>query len=208
MDETWGLVVLKEAADPVIAVDLDRTLVDDDGNLIPGAKDALNYLRESGWKIIIWTARPDLDDVRETLKKHGLPYDHINENPDKDKTDPSRKIYFNVTVDDKAVAFDGDWKKSVAELDRRRALWQLQGETKAQVRLLSVEKGDAQTVGVFALENGIVVEKSGGRSRAVENLLKSGIETDEGVVRPSEGSRFLRAMMEELQGTYLWAEIC
>ena len=137
MGEARRIVVARTGEGiPTVAVDVDRTLIDDDENLIPGAKEALNYLRAQGWKVILWTSRADLDHVKELCKKYGLEYDHLNENPEADQREYTRKIRFNATVDDKAVPFNGEWPPVVSELDRRRDLWRLDGMTKATVNLM------------------------------------------------------------------------
>ncbi len=202
-----GLFVMKEDRSPVVAVDFDRTISDDKGNLLPDAKASIQRLKEAGWTIIIWTARPDLEYVRSYLRQNEIPYDHINENPDGDKGDYSRKIRFDATVDDKAVPFDGDWKKAFSELERRRAMWQLDGETKS-VRLMGLDgEGKERQVALFSLEGGKVVEKSGVQSRAIETLVKTGVALEGEIVYPSDGTKFLKGLTE-LQGSYLWAEFC
>jgi hypothetical protein len=207
MGKTRRVVVEKQGAEaPVIGVDCDLTLVDENENLIPGAKEALIYLKSTGWKIIIWTHRSDLAQTRNLLERHGIPFDHINEDPDTDAKDYSRKIFFNATVDDKAVAFDGDWQKTIAELDRRRSMWKIDGETKSSVKLMVADReGKVAPIAIFDFENGLVVERMGSKSSIVGDILKNGVELDDRIVRPDEGRDFLKALLG-LQGTYLWAE--
>jgi hypothetical protein len=206
MDEARGTLV-KEAADPVVAVDFDLTIQDREGNLIAGAKDTINHLKSTGWKIIIWTGNPDLDYVREFLKKHEIQYDHINENPDHDKGQHTRKIFFNATVDDRAVPFDGDWTRALVELEHRRDLWRLEGTTKCIVKVMVADReGDVQCIAEFALKDDCAVQVSGKPSRVIRDMIENGINTDDGIVHPDEGVEFLKALMG-LQGTYLWAEI-
>ena len=85
-----------ETRPPILAVDLDGTIIDEDTEeLIPGALDALRKLQKIGWKIVIWTARGDAPDyVPKLVKRLGIPCDDINENI-KGLADKSRKIYFD-----------------------------------------------------------------------------------------------------------------
>lgn len=69
MGQTRGIVVEKDdAREPTVGVDYDLTLVDGDGKPLPGAKAAMDALKKTGWKIIVWTARTDLPNVEETWK--------------------------------------------------------------------------------------------------------------------------------------------
>lgn len=206
MDAARGTLV-KDAADPVVAVDFDLTIQDREGNPLSGAKDTINHLKSTGWKVIIWTSNPDLDYVREFLKKHGIQYDHINENPDSDKGQHTRKIFFNATVDDRAVPFDGDWTRALVELEHRRDLWRLEGATKSVVKVMVADReGKIECVAKFTAHNGRAVQIDNNRSRVAREMVEHGISTDDGVVLPEDGINFLKALLG-LQGTYLWAEI-
>lgn len=174
---------------------------------MPGAREAMKYLKETGWKIVIWTARHDLDHVRDILMHEGVPFDHINEEPETDANNYSRKIRADVFVDDKSFQFDGDWAKAISELDRRRSMWKLDGETKAEVKVLYADReGKVKSLAVFGVEGGRVVEKSGTQNPFVKDMIETGVEEDGKFVRPDAGIRFLKALMG-LQGTYLWAEV-
>lgn len=74
-----------------IAIDFDGVLADYSkgyqgkdvfGTPIPGADNATKVLKENGWRIIIYTTRPNTDALRKWLKENGITYDYINENPD------------------------------------------------------------------------------------------------------------------------------
>lgn len=188
---------------PTVAVDFDYTIADDDGNLLPGAVEALNYLHKTGWRVVIWTAREDLDFVREFLDEYGIPFDYVNENPDGDTG--SRKIFFHATVDDRAVAFDGDWARALAELERRRSIWHIQGATKS-VRVMEAGRDGVFEVASFRLEGGRAVETTGSTSEIIKDMLESGLDVGDGVVSPESGKEFLKALLD-LQGTYLWTEV-
>lgn len=202
------VVVLKEAESPTVAVDVDLTLIDEKENLLSGAKEGMNYLHSTGWKIILWTRRTDLDHVKELLTRYEIPFDHINENPEEDKAGFSRKIFFHATVDDKAVPFDGDWTKAISELDHRRAMWKLEGETKAQVKIMTSDReGNTKALAVFGLREGKAVEVSGAKDSLTKELVEKGVRADNGVILPGAGAKFLKALIESVQGTYLWAEV-
>lgn len=209
MGEARGLVVIsKEAEIPTVAVDVDLTIIDENEKLVPGAKSALIFLRETGWKIILWTCRTDLDHVKELLTKQGIPFDHINENPDGDRGEFSRKIFFHATVDDKAVPFEGDWTKAVSDLEHRRSLWMLEGETKAKVKIMvSDREGKSKALAVFGLEGGKAVEMSGAKDPVTRELIERGVSDDRGFIHPNSGLEFLKALITGVQGTYLWAEV-
>lgn len=208
MGEARGLVVIRKEADiPTVAVDVDLTLLDAQENILPGARAAMEYLRSTGWKIILWTCRTDLDHIKEVLTRGGVPFDHINENPDEDTGEFSRKIFFNATVDDKAISFDGNWAKAVAELDHRRSFWKLEGGTKATVKIMVADgEGKTKSLAVFGLEKGKAVEMSGARDPVTRELVERGVAADKGFILPTAGTEFLKALLG-IQGTYLWAEI-
>lgn len=200
------MVEKDDAREPTVGVDYDLTLVDGDGKPLPGAKAAMDALKKTGWKIIVWTARTDLPNVEETLRREKIPFDHVNENPEADAGEHSRKIFADAFVDDKGVEFTGDWGRVIAELERRRALWRLSGETKSKVRLMMMEKDGPVEIAVFGVKNGEAIEETWSRSRVVQEMVERGVRDDDGPVLPREGSRFLKALMG-FQGTYLWAEI-
>jgi len=185
----------------VAAIDFDDTLVsENDGKMIPGAREALTYLKKAGWRIVIWTHRSDLDKVEAALKKFKIPYDHINEDPEHDGPGASRKVYFNVTVDDKAIPFNGNWANVVNEMENRRG-----GKSKlGKVSVMSA-KGEAP-LAVFSIHGDTVVEETGTTNKAVSAMMAEGIESENGeTVFPGDGEIFLKAL-SQLRGTYLWAE--
>lgn len=207
MDTARGTLVKDAPPDPVVAVDFDRTIMDDEGRLISGAKESLAHLKSTGWKIIIWTGNPDLDRVKEFLQQNEIPYDHINENPDTDKKMPTRKVFFNATVDDKAVPFEGDWRRALTELEHRRDLWRLDGTTKSIIKIKTADReGRVETLAAFALQEGRAIQVSGNSTAVIRELAEHGLEGEDGVVRPEHGLDFMKALLG-LQGTYLWAEL-
>lgn len=174
----------------VAAIDFDDTLVSGNGReMYPGAKEALTYLKRGGWKIIVWTHNDDLDHVEKTLKKFGIPYDEIK-----------KKIYFTVMVDNKALAFNGNWANIVNEMENRRG-----GNGKiGKVSVMSTK--DERPLAVFSIREGVVVEETGTTNKAISAMMGEGIESEMGeTVFPGDGEVFLKAL-SQLRGTYLWAE--
>jgi hypothetical protein len=116
------LTDLKRAADrkPSVAIDLDGTLAENyekfDANKIgdprTGAADVLREFQRRGYRIIIWTVRNNPSLIESWCDQHGIPFDHINENPDQ-PPNSSRKVYADVYVDDRAI----DGRKGWDELE-------------------------------------------------------------------------------------------
>lgn len=98
----------------ILALDVDGTLlhydgckgVDEFGPVLRGMINELNSLRDNGWKIVIWTCRPDTPALRRHLEEQEVPFDHVNEHPWNGPDNP-RKIHADVYADDKGLAFDG-----------------------------------------------------------------------------------------------------
>ena len=71
----------------------------------------MEALREIGWTIIIFTTRLEVDKIRSYLMANGIPFDHINYNPDNFALDcHPNKVIASVYIDDRAIAFDGKWQ--------------------------------------------------------------------------------------------------
>ena len=85
------------------------------GKPIPKAKESLQKLKERGYIIIIWTTRNNKEEIAYYLKKLGIPFDYINENPFQ-PPDCSNKIYADCYVDDKAIEFRGDWQEVLGKI--------------------------------------------------------------------------------------------
>lgn len=109
---------------PTVCIDLDGVIADyskgwqgDEyfGEPITGVKEALQKLKDKGWKVIVWTARKKKDLVRGYLNKHKIPFDSINENGK-----PSAKVY----VDDRALPFNGDWSDEFVNKILKFRRWQ------------------------------------------------------------------------------------
>lgn len=108
---------------PIVAIDFDNTIVDwvDENNCVlkRGAVAAIQRLRDRNCFITIHTCRigigkqnGDLDtvvsEIRRILDEFGVPYDSIH---------LGTKVIADVYIDDRAVAFRGDWGKAVAETE-------------------------------------------------------------------------------------------
>jgi len=108
-----------------ICIDLDGVIHKyskgyDDGTLYdiptPGAIDFINNLKEQGYTVYIFTARLldfkdfnlALKQIESWLEKYKVPYDHIT----------CLKVPADAYIDDRAVHFDGDWKKAQKDLNK------------------------------------------------------------------------------------------
>lgn len=89
----------------VVAIDFDHTLVDYDEPL-PGAKEALQKLRDAGHKILIHSCNNE-EWIRRILNTYEMPYDYIWD---------GGKPVCHAYVDDRAIAFSGDWDATLAEI--------------------------------------------------------------------------------------------
>lgn len=120
---TKGWRVLKSHSVPTVAVDLDGTICEYSGwegeevfgDVRPGAREALGELRRQGWRIIVFTTRGDQRKVSEYLESEGVPYDHVNYNPDQPQGS-SGKIIADRYVDDRAVDATVPWDEILEEV--------------------------------------------------------------------------------------------
>jgi len=94
----------------IAAVDFDGTIVENRypevGKTRPNAKEGMQFLRDQGFSIVIWTCR-DQDgqrEAREFLDARGIPYDYVNENDPRVKSfipvPPYPKVYASLYIDD------------------------------------------------------------------------------------------------------------
>jgi 2'-5' RNA ligase len=107
-------------------IDLDDTLATENedgsiGNLMEGAKEALNTLKQNGWNIVVYSYRSNVDEdnVKEFLDKNNLTYDSIF----------IGKPLYQVLVDDRAIQFKNNWKEIVNEIGKP--------EKKASLRIVA-----------------------------------------------------------------------
>lgn len=108
-----------------IAIDFDGVLADYSkgyqgkdvfGSPIPGADNATKVLKENGWRIIIYTTRPDTEALRHWLKENNITYDYINENPDQPEDSKGCKLIADIYIDDRALPFRGQWKWIIGDV--------------------------------------------------------------------------------------------
>jgi len=109
-----------------ICLDFDGTVAIEDEvgayTLIEGAREAVEELKAQGHEIIIYTSRiglaaregtlkREIEILEDVLREFQIPYDSIF---------MGEKIVADVYIDDRAVAFDGDWsatfKQALAKL--------------------------------------------------------------------------------------------
>lgn len=116
----------KEEHSPIIAVDLDGTILEYDGwkgedhfgDPRVGARKALRELQRRGYLVVIHTCRGNTQAVKDVLHKHDLPYDYINTSPFQ-PPGTSDKIQADVYIDDRAVNARQPWSKITKETLRR-----------------------------------------------------------------------------------------
>lgn len=94
------------------AVDFDNTIAYDAypkiGDLIPGAKETLELIKDLGGHILIWTCRTDkyLENAIAFLDKNKIPYDCVNESFSENVNfygGDTRKCYADVYIDDRCI---------------------------------------------------------------------------------------------------------
>lgn len=112
-----------------VAVDFDNTITDSAkfpniGRLRFKAKDLLLDLKKHGIIIIIWTCRTGehQTDVSNWLTENQIPFDFINENPH--CKEAYQKVFADAYVDDRAIAFNGDFDKLETDLIKAGIEWE------------------------------------------------------------------------------------
>ena len=97
-----------------VLVDFDGVLKQRDGrNALPidGALGAMKGLKKLGYEIVIFTTRAidGLDErqyVADWMAKNNIQYDSITD----------KKLPATYYIDDKAIAFKGDWQQTLAQV--------------------------------------------------------------------------------------------
>lgn len=97
-----------------LGIDLDHTVAYSDypdfklKRPIKGAKEAMDKLNKSGWKIIIYTSRAwaEYDIIEKWLNKNKIPFRRI----------VCGKLFAKYYIDDRNIAFSGNWKEIVSTL--------------------------------------------------------------------------------------------
>lgn len=117
----------------ILAIDFDGTIVEDRfpgiGQMIPGAKEAINELYGMGYEIIIWTSRTHIRmlEAVEWLAKNGIKYHRINESSPANLrmygNKDSRKIFADMYIDDRGVNALPPWTEIVETVRDRHPLY-------------------------------------------------------------------------------------
>ena len=76
------------------------------GDPNPKAINAVQTLKNKGYKILIWTTRQATPVLKDWLKRNGVAYDAIN-TADHNPPDTSMKPIAHCIVDDRALRYDG-----------------------------------------------------------------------------------------------------
>jgi len=110
----------------IVCIDFDGVIHDyrgwqGEGKLnepINGARKYVKIIRDSGFKILVFTCRTDLEEVEQWLEKHDIEVDGINEHlvafAHNGKC-PTMKPLADVYIDDKAIGFDR-WDDSLIDM--------------------------------------------------------------------------------------------
>lgn len=107
-----------------VCVDLDGTIAyykewegeNHFGNPIEGVQEAFDKLRSAGWIIIIYTTRTNKKLVGGFLKRHSIPFDYINQNPEQPQNAIGGKPYADAYIDDRGIQFNGNWQATVDDV--------------------------------------------------------------------------------------------
>jgi len=84
----------------------------------------LTLLKRNGWRIIIYTARSEIQSIADYLHAYNIPFDFINHNPENAKYNMSPcKPKADVYLDDKAITFDGNWGSIISKIENFKPWW-------------------------------------------------------------------------------------
>jgi ADP-ribose pyrophosphatase YjhB (NUDIX family) len=109
----------------VFAIDLDGVIfykekyINDNtmSNICSYTKYILSILKKNN-KIVVYTARKEVDELKYYLIEQGIDYDYINYDPDRQFK--STKILADFYIDDKAITSDHNLFKALLEYENRR----------------------------------------------------------------------------------------
>jgi len=118
----------------ILAVDIDDTIIKKEKDyvprvLLPGSKEVLNWAKDKGCYIIIWTCRYGdmLKQALDFIDKQGIKYDIVNNNAPWLEIETSRKIFYDLLIDDRALGFTIDWE-NIKQLIRKEIIKNLVNE--------------------------------------------------------------------------------
>ena len=116
----------------IFAIDFDGTIVENKyplvGDLLPHAKETINWLYDQGHTIIIWTCRytrEDLNSMEQFLNYNKIKFHKINENADQIQQGsfcPTPKIFADIYLDDRGLMFIPDWGLIKSILEKRKEI--------------------------------------------------------------------------------------
>jgi hydroxymethylpyrimidine pyrophosphatase-like HAD family hydrolase len=137
-----------------LAIDFDGTIIEDNfpdtPKLKKGAKEIINYFKDLGCNICIWTCR-DLWFVKEVesfLEESGIKYDSINTGSE--DYIHSRKIFADVYVDDKSM-IDFTWEKATEIISHFYEKWKIK-KVKTKKEMKSILKKRLSSKDFFGAE--------------------------------------------------------
>lgn len=94
----------------VVGIDFDYTIARDlTATPMYGARGCLQWLRDTGWRIVVITARRTEEELlwlEGYLIEHKIPFDEVT----------NRKVPAHVYVGDRALTFNGDWEETILEI--------------------------------------------------------------------------------------------
>lgn len=96
----------------LIAIDFDGTLVQGD-KALPGARDAVNQLREAGHKVMIFSCNRTAW-IKRVLEQNEIVVDYIWEGD---------KPVYDLLIDDRNVEFRGNWDETLKQALEGRSRW-------------------------------------------------------------------------------------
>lgn len=91
----------------LIAIDFDGTIVNGDKPL-PGAREAINNMREQGHYVMIFSCN-NTEWIKRVCRENDIRYDEVCEG--------TKKPIAHVYIDDRAIAFRGDWEAAQREVE-------------------------------------------------------------------------------------------
>lgn len=93
----------------VLAIDFDRTIVNDKYEAMPEAKEAINNFREAGHKVVIHSCN-NSKWIEKTLNNLDIRFDAIWSETDKGK------LLADLYIDDRGYRFKGNWLEEGKEI--------------------------------------------------------------------------------------------